>query len=151
MSFLRPAEEADRSELENFTCADPALPFQVEVQEFVRHLLDWRADPAGIAREVVVFEDAGHIVGVVSYEDDEGDCFVNAAAIRSDRQGEGLGRLLLGSVLVDLQEHSSYEVATWLVHPANFASHAVSRALGAEDTYPPEDRPLARYVISLRP
>jgi len=52
-------------------------------------------------------------------------------------------------VLDELGQGLGQVVVTWLVHPANFTSHAMSQALGAEAMYPPEDRPFARYVIQV--
>lgn len=92
----------------------------------------WLADPDGVDREVLVLEEGAEILGVVVHEDDDGDRFINALAIRADRQGEGLGRLVLRSVLDDLSERFPGRVATWLVAPADFASHAMSEAAGAE-------------------
>lgn len=46
-----------------------------------------------------------------------GDRFINALAIRADRQGEGLGGLVLRTLLDDLSDRFPGRVATWLVAP----------------------------------
>ncbi len=105
--------------------------------------MSWLEDPEGVDREVLVLEDSGEIVGIVMHEDDDGDRFVNALAIRSDNQAKGLGKLVLGTILDDLSRRYAGHVATWLVAPANFASHAMSEAVGADATYPAETKPNA--------
>ena len=147
MSFLRPALGADQEDLDGFLCARTDSAFEIEVQEFAQELLTWAVGDAH--REALVLEVDGSIVGFVAYEDDDGDVFINALGIRADRQGEGLGKMLLLSVLVDLSTSHPGRLATWLVHPANFASHAVSEHVGAVATYPSEDQPYARYAIQL--
>lgn len=94
-------------------------------------------------------EHDAEILGVGVHEDDDGDRFINALAIRADRQGEGSGRLVLRTLLDDLSERFPGRIATWLVAPANFASHAISDAAGAEATYPPETKPYALYAVAL--
>jgi hypothetical protein len=147
--FLRPATHDDEGELRGFECARPERPFELEVEHFVRDALTWIDDHEGEERELLVLEDDGEIVGVVMHEDDDGDRFVNALAIRTDRQTQGLGRLVLNTVLDDLSQRYPGRAATWLVAPANFASHALSQATGAEALYPPETKPYALYVIAL--
>lgn len=149
MTFLRAAEPADRDELARFACARPERPFELEVEEFVREAMSWADDPDGVDREVLVLEDDGEIVGVVMHEDDDGDRFINALAIRNDHQAQGLGKLVLTTVLDDLSERYPGCVATWLVAPANFASHALAESVGAEAIYPAETKPNALYSIAL--
>ena len=96
-----------------------------------------------------VLDDDGDVVGVIAFEDDDGDVFVNVVAVQREHQGAGLGAAMLLSVLGDLSEASTHRVASWLVHPANFGAHAMSVAVGAEAVYPPEDKPFARYVLQL--
>jgi hypothetical protein len=83
------------------------------------------------------------------HEDDDGDRFINALAIRGDRQGEGLGTLTLRTVLDELSQRYEGQMATWLVAPANFASHGMAEAVGAEASYPRETKPNALYAIAL--
>jgi GNAT superfamily N-acetyltransferase len=128
VTFLRPALRADREELARFECARPEREFEIDVEEFVRDAISWLEDPEGVDREVLVLEDSGEIVGVVVHEDDDGDRFINALAIRSDQQAKGFGKLVLGTVLDDFAQRYAGHVATWLVAPANFASHMRQRA-----------------------
>jgi acetyltransferase (GNAT) family protein len=127
----------------------PGAPVRDRRPGDIRDAISWLEDPAGVDREVLVLEDSGEIVGIVMHEDDDGDRFINALAIRSDQQAKGLGRLVLGTVLDDLVQRFAGQVATWLVAPANFASHAMSEAVGADVTYPPETKPNALYAIAL--
>ncbi|MDQ1511886.1 MAG: hypothetical protein QOG50_3730 [Actinomycetota bacterium] len=98
---------------------------------------------------MVLEDDAAEIIGIVMHEDDDGDRFINALAIRNDQQARGFGKLVLGTVIDDLSERYAGRVATWLVAPANFASHAMSEAVGAHLTYPAETKPNALYAIAL--
>lgn len=147
--FLRPATPDDEQELSRFECARPERPFELEVEQFVHDALTWIDDSEGVDRELLVLEDDGAIVGVVMHEDDDGDRFINALAIRTDRRAQGLGRLVLDTVLDDLSQRYPGRAATWLVAPANFASHALSQASGAEALYPAEIKPHALYVVAL--
>ncbi len=149
MTFLRSLLPEDAPDLSQFACARPERPFELEVEEFVRSAAAWVSNPEGIDREVLVLEDLGAIVGVLMHEDDEGDRFINALAIRSDQQGNGFGTLALRTVLHDLAERYPGCVVTWLVAPANFASHALSEKAGAEATHPPETKPNALYSLAL--
>ena len=149
MSHLRPATGADRAALAAFRCARPSASFEREVEEFFGDALTWRDHPEGDGRDVLVLDEDGEITAAVAYEDDDDDIFVNALAVRSDCQGAGRGTQVLLSTLADLTERRSPSVVTWLVHPANFASHAMSEAVGAEATYPAEDRPYARFAIQI--
>jgi RimJ/RimL family protein N-acetyltransferase len=147
--FLRPATGADRTLLASFSCADPERRFEVDVELFVRSALDWQSETGGCDRQVLVVDEGGELVAVVMHEQDDADRFVNALAVRRDRRGEGLGTEALGSALADIGNRRSGMIVTWLVHPANFASHIISDRLGAAQTWPPEDKPHARYVIAV--
>ncbi len=149
MTFLRSLLPEDAPELARFACARPERPFELEVEEFVRDAAAWVSEADGVDREVLVLEDDGAIVGVALHEDDGGDRFINALAIRSDQQGNGFGTLALRTILHDLSERYPGRVVTWLVAPANFASHALSEKVGAEATYPPETKPNALYSLAL--
>lgn len=98
---------------------------------------------------MLVLEDQGEIVGVAMHEDDDGDRFINAVAIRADHQAQGLGKLVVGTLLDDLSERYPGRIATWRVAPANFASHLMSEASGAEASYPAEAKPYALYPVAL--
>jgi hypothetical protein len=149
VTFLRLALEADRAELARFECASPQRSHELEVEAFVRSALDWLEEPDGVDREVLVLEEDGQILAVVMHEDDDGDRFVNALAVRTDHQCRGLGRQVLAALLFDLSSRYAGSVAIWRVAPANFASHKVSDAVGAVASYPPDVKPFALYAISL--
>lgn len=70
---VRPAREKDRSLLERFSCADPAIAWQVEVEEFVRNgLLDWAFAPLaqeGDPRLLLLFDRKSKaLVGLGAHE-----------------------------------------------------------------------------------
>jgi hypothetical protein len=88
VTFLRAAVPEDREEQVRFECARPERRFELDVEDFVRGAITWAEDPDGVDREVLVLDDDGEIVGVVMHEGDDGDRFINALAIRSDRQLE---------------------------------------------------------------
>ena len=54
------------------------------------------------------------------------------------------------SVIADMHQ-DDVRYVHWLVYPANLESIAFSRSVfpDAEKSYPPEDRPYARFVLSL--
>jgi GNAT superfamily N-acetyltransferase len=139
LTVLRPALNGDIGELSRFHCARTAATFELEVEEFVREALGWRAAVSG--REVYVLTEDEALVGIVAYEDDDDGIFVNALAVHADRQGTGIGTEMLAAVLRDLAEVRGNLIVSWLVHPANFASHSMSTRVGALAIYPPEDKP----------
>ena len=71
-------------------------------------------------------------------------------AVRSDYRRTGLGSALFESVLAEMQLEGVV-TSSWLVHPANHASVEFSRRVfpDADETYPPEDRPYARFTLRL--
>lgn len=65
--------QKDRTRLETFTCADRLVPWQVEVEDFVRNqLFDWRYAP--LAREndprllLMLHRPTQDLIGVVAHE-----------------------------------------------------------------------------------
>ncbi len=71
-------------------------------------------------------------------------------AVRVDHRRSGIGTVLLESMLAEMQR-DGVRIASWLVHPANLASAAFSRTgfPVADETYPPDDRPYARFTLRL--
>jgi hypothetical protein len=70
---IRTGRPADRDLLAGFTCADPALGWQVEVERFVRtQLIDWTFDPhavSGDPRLLLAFVAATEeLFGVAAHE-----------------------------------------------------------------------------------
>ena len=71
-------------------------------------------------------------------------------AVRVDHRRSGIGTVLLESALAEM-ERDGVLSASWLVHPANLASAAFIRRgfPDADETYPPDDRPYARFTLRL--
>lgn len=69
---IRPARPTDRALLAAFRCAEPSVPWQVEVEEFVRtQLVDWAFDPHAAAsdpRLLLAFDTTGELFGVTAHE-----------------------------------------------------------------------------------
>lgn len=73
--LVRPARrtKADRARLAAFLCADPAVPWQVEVEAYVQAaLFDWAFDPLAKRNDprlLLIFErKTGGLVGVAAHE-----------------------------------------------------------------------------------
>jgi hypothetical protein len=71
--LVRVGQPGDRALLMRFTCADPTVPWQVEVEHFIqRQLVDWAFDQHAASadpRLLLVFDvDSGHLVGVAAHE-----------------------------------------------------------------------------------
>jgi hypothetical protein len=58
---------------------------------------------------------------------------------------------VLTESLLEEMQRDGVRIIRWLVHPANMASIAFSQAVfpEADETYPPEDRPYASFVLAL--
>jgi RimJ/RimL family protein N-acetyltransferase len=69
---VRPAIPDDRKLLASFACADPAVRWQAEVEQFIQaQLIDWAFDPhadAGDPRLLLAFTTAGGLFGVAAHE-----------------------------------------------------------------------------------
>src|SRR5450755_3140461 len=70
---IRSGQPADRDLLATFACADPAVDWQVEVEQFIgRQLIDWTFDPhaaTGDPRLLLAFVTAtGELFGVAAHE-----------------------------------------------------------------------------------
>jgi hypothetical protein len=70
---IRAARPADRAVLESFTCADPKVFWQAEVEQFIqKHLIEWAFDPhAAVAdpQALLVCENVTRdLVGVAAHE-----------------------------------------------------------------------------------
>ena len=126
--ILRRANATDAASLHAFDIGDTPSTWMAEVAEIVSGLVAWQADAAHaeLDRQVVVLTDAGDVVAVAAHErqwNETGSVFEHhrylmVTAVRADRQRHGLARLLVESVLADLQASGTLTV-TWLVHPRN--------------------------------
>ena len=69
---IRPGKPGDRELLASFACADAAVRWQVEVEQFIhRQLTDWAFDPHaddGDPRLLLAFTQAGDLFGVAAHE-----------------------------------------------------------------------------------
>lgn len=69
---IRPGGPGDHELLASFACADPAVRWQAEVEQFIQaQLADWAFDPhanAGDPRLLLAFTTAGDLFGVAAHE-----------------------------------------------------------------------------------
>ena len=129
--------------------------------EIVSGLVGWRDDAEHLPldRQVVVADEDGAIVAVGAHERVEHEGlgplaehrYLMVVAVRADHRRSGIARVLTESLLSEMKL-DGVRTVDWLVHPSNFASIAFSRSVFAEadETYPPEDRPYARFVVNLQ-
>ncbi len=131
-----------------------------EVAQILDGLLEWRDDPscAHLRREVIVAEDQDTVLAVCAHEllrSTDGRVYethrylmVTAVSVTARRSR--IAQLLVDSVLQQLAQAGTRS-AEWLVHPANGPSIAFSRRTfpGADETYPPDDQPYARFSLPL--
>ncbi len=158
--ILRDATAADAGALESFDLGGQPSVWLDEVAEIVAGLARWQHDEdhRDLDRRVIVAEVDGAIVAVTAHERLEHDTlgplaehrYVMVVAVRASHRRSGVGTTLLESVLAEMQ-HEGVLTASWLVHPANLASAAFSRTgfPEADETYPPDDRPYARFTLRL--
>ena len=159
--ILRHATTDDQSALEAFDLGDTRSPWFDEVAEIVSGLIAWRddAEQTSFDRQVVVADDDGEIVAVAAHHRVEHERlgplaehrYLMVVAVRTDHQRSGIARVLTESLLSEMKLDGVRTVG-WLVHPSNFTSIAFTRSVfgEADETYPPEDRPYARFVVSLQ-
>ena len=158
--ILRDARSDDEAILESFDLGDDRSPWLDEVAEIVSGLVGWRDDveQTSLDRQIVIADDDGEIVAVAAHHRVEHDRlgplaehrYLMVVAVRADHQRSGIARVLTESLLSEMQL-DGVRTVDWLIHPSNLTSIAFSRSVFAEadETYPPEDRPYARFVLSL--
>ena len=158
--ILRNATTDDGAALEAFDLGDIRSQWLDEVAEIVSGLIAWRDDAEHLPldRQVVIADDDGEIVAVAAHERLEHERlgplaehrYLLVVAVRADHQRSGVARVLSESLLSEMQ-HDDVRTVGWLVHPSNLGSIAFSRSVFAEadETYPPDDRPYARFTLSL--
>ena len=158
--ILRHATIVDGPALESFDLGDTRSPWLDEVAEILSGLIAWRddAEQTPFDRQVVIADDDGEIVAVAAHERIEHGRlgplaehrYLMVVAVRADRQRSGVARVLTESVLSEMQRDGARTVG-WLVHPSNLGSIAFCRTVfaQADETYPHEDRPYARFVLRL--
>lgn len=158
--ILRDATAADAAALESFDLGGQPSAWLDEVAEIVSGLVGWQHDEdhRGLDRRVIVAEIDGAIVAVTAHERVEHGMlgplaehrYVMVVAVRADHRRTGIGTVLFESALAEMQREGVLTVS-WLVHPANLSSAAFSRTNfpDADEAYPPEDRPYARFTLGL--
>ena len=158
--ILRDATAADAGALESFDLGGQPSVWLDEVAEIVAGLARWQHDEdhRDLDRRVIVAEVDGAIVAVTAHERLKHDTlgplaehrYVMVVAVRASHRRSGVGTTLLESVLAEMQREGVL-TASWLVHPANLAPAAFSRTgfPEADETYPPDDRPYARFTLRL--
>lgn len=156
---LRRVHADDFPALHHFPLGPSGSSWLTEVTELVSSLPGWLHSIEAIDRDrhVLVLDD-GEIIGVAAHEavvDEFGRIhpahrYLMVTAIRDDRRRQGLARMLVESVIVDIQRRGTATVS-WLVHPDNAASLAISRSVfpDADETSPPEDRPYIAFTLHL--
>ena len=158
--ILRDATADDAVALAAFNVGGPPSTWLDEVTEIVSGLISWQHDHdhQALDRRVIVADIDGQIVAVGAHERIEHDTlgplpahrYVMVIAVQPDHRRTGVGSILLESVLAEMQ-HDGVATASWLVHPANLTSIAFSQATfpDADETYPADDRPYARFTLRL--
>jgi hypothetical protein len=148
---IRPGSPGDRELLVSFTCADPAVRWQVEVEQFIQEqLAEWAFDPHaadGDPRLLLAFTAAGDLFGVAAHERvtlqaDDGARFhatkLEVAAIalkwqgRSFPTGERASDILMSAVMTDVSARIPPRDARVyaIVHDDNHRSIALCRRHG---------------------
>ena len=157
---LRRLTAADSEALIAFDLGVASSPHYLRGLGDSEGLSAWERDPAAAAldRQVFVLDDDGEIVAVAAHERLENpdghilltNRYLMVTACRADRQRSGLARLLVDSIVGELQRGGTRTVH-WLVHPSNTASLAFCREVfpDAHETYPPDDKPYVAFAILL--
>jgi hypothetical protein len=148
---IRSGTSDDRLLLDSFTCADRAVPWQAEVEQFIREqLIDWAFDPHaadGDPRLLLAFTLAGDLFGVAAHEQvtlqggDGGQFHATKLEVlavaaqwqgRRFRTGERASDVLMSAVMADVSARIPPRDARVfaIVHEENHRSIALSRRHG---------------------
>jgi hypothetical protein len=148
---IRPGSPDDRELLASFACADPAIRWQAEVQQFIQvQLTDWAFDPQaadGDPRLLLALTTAGDLFGVAAHERvilqaGDGTCFpatkleVVGVALkwqgRSFPTGERASDVLMSAVMADVSSRIPPRDARVfaIVHEDNYRSLAICHRHG---------------------
>lgn len=95
--------------------------------------------------------DEQSLMGVAAHERDTNNSrFLPVFAMDINYQGNRWGTTLFKSVMEDAAIRSDIPAfATWMVRPENHKAFGFFEYMGADWTYPPEDKPLARFRFDL--
>ncbi len=157
-----PGSPGDRELLSSFACADQAVRWQAEVEQFIQaQLTDWAFDPhagAGDPRLLLAFTTAGDLFGVAAHERvilRAGDTSFPATKLevvglalkwqgRSFPTGERASDVLMSAVMTDVSSRVPPRDARVyaIVHEDNHRSLAVCRRHGLTEEM---SRPHATY------
>jgi hypothetical protein len=149
---IRPARPGDRDLLASFACADPAVSWQAEAEQFIRtQLADWAFDPhaaAGDPRLLLAFVTAtGDLFGVAAHErvilQDGGATRISATKLevlaiatpwqgRRFHTGERASDIMMSAVMTDVSARVPPRDARVfaLVHQDNHRSIAICNRHG---------------------
>ena len=158
--ILRDAGRGDEPALQQFDLGEQRTVWLNEVSEILSGLIAWRDDEqrADLDRRVIVADVNGEIIAVAANERTEHPQqgplvdvrYLMVIAVRHDQRRGGIAKALAESIIAEMQ-HDGVRLVHWLVYPTNLASIAFSRTVfpEADETYPPEDKPYASFVLSL--
>ncbi len=170
---IRSGQPADRGLLASFTCADPAVSFEAEVEQFIRtRLIDWAFAPGAAdddPRLLLAFATAtGELFGVAAHErvilrGSEGTQFnatkLEVAALAAPWQGRRLDAgerasdVLMSAVMTDVSARVPPRDARvfGVVHQQNRRSIALCRRHGLVEELSSPDPSYRRLITAHRP
>jgi hypothetical protein len=170
--LIRSGQPNDRPQLAAFACADPAVDFEVQVEDFIRtQLIDWSFDPhatSGDPRLLLAFITAtGELFGVAAHERvtlGDGDTTFDAtklevAAIARPWQGhrfstgERASDVLMSAVMTDVSARVPPRDARvfGIIHRDNHRSLALCRRHGLVEEMSSPDPSYRRLMTEHRP
>ena len=143
--------EAHRREFATFACASN-FKCQLPVEREIQRKLAGRLRHTGTF-ECVGLRDGDDLVALAHFGpgEERGSWAIFIVAVRSGRQDEGLGRILLESLLAELQQRDGVTYAYWKVHEDNRYSHRLSRSVGADVDAGARLRKHVCYAVQLGP
>jgi hypothetical protein len=169
---IRSGQPSDRDLLAAFVCADPAVDFEAEVEQFIRtQLIDWAFDPHaadGDPRLLLAFITAsGELFGVAAHERvmlGVGETRFDAtklevAAVARPWQGhrfstgERASDVLMSAVMTDVSARTPprYARVFGIVHRDNHRSVALCRRHGLVEEMSSPDPSYRRLITEHRP
>jgi hypothetical protein len=170
--LIRSGQPNDRPLLAAFACADPAVDFEVQVEDFIRtQLIDWSFDPhaaSGDPRLLLAFITAtGELFGVAAHERvtlGDGETTFDAtklevAAIARPWQGhrfstgERASDVLMSAVMTDVSARVPPRDARvfGIIHRDNHRSLALCRRHGLVEEMSSPDPSYRRLMTEHRP